>query len=129
MTVAEAQLELDHPEPAIVQLRYARRVLAKLGEGGRAEYRLSRLFRDAERARRSAPDADDRVILLSARELQVVGLLGTGLTLEQIGEQLFISRDTVKTHASRSYRKLGTHGRDEAVAEAERLGIVQRRPG
>ena len=124
LTVAEAQLELDHPEPAIVQLRYAQRVLAKLGEGGRAEYRLSRLFHDAERALRSLPDTDDRVVLLSARELQVVGLLRTGLTLEQIGERLFISRDTVKTHASRSYRKLGVHGRDEAVAEVERLGIL-----
>jgi LuxR family maltose regulon positive regulatory protein len=62
--------------------------------------------------------------VLSARELQVLGLLRTGLTLEQIGERLFISRDTVKTHASHSYRKLGAHGRDEAVTEAERLGIL-----
>jgi len=30
----------------------------------------------------------------------------------------------VKTHASQSYRKLGVHGRDEAVKEAVRLGIL-----
>jgi LuxR family maltose regulon positive regulatory protein len=126
LTVAEAQLELGRPNLAMVQLEYSRRVLAKLGEGGRAEYRVNKLFRETERMLRSSPDddADDRVALLSARELQVVGLLRTGLTLEQIGERLFISRDTVKTHARRSYRKLGAHGRDEAVAEAERLGIV-----
>ena len=77
----------------------------------------------APSAKRSDADAPTAAVL-SARELQVVGLLRTGLTLEQIGERLFISRDTVKTHASRSYKKLGAHGRDAAVAEAERLGIL-----
>jgi LuxR family maltose regulon positive regulatory protein len=126
LMLAEAQLGLGRSELAMAQLEDSRKTLAKLGEGGRAEYRLNKLFRETERALRSSPNADavDRVVLLSARELQVVGLLGTGLTLEQIGERLFISRDTVKTHASRSYRKLGVHGRDEATAEAERLGIV-----
>jgi LuxR family maltose regulon positive regulatory protein len=126
LTVAEAQLGLGRPESAMAQLADVRRTLAKLGDGGRAEYRLNKLLRETERKLRSSPDADadDRVVLLSARELQVVGLLRTDLTLEQIAERLFVSRDTVKTHASRSYRKLGVHGRDEAVAEAERLGIV-----
>ncbi len=124
LTVAEAQLGLGRPESAMAQLEDVQRTLAKLGDGGRAEYRLNRLVRQTERMLRRSADGDSPATSLSARELEVLGLLRTGLTLEQIGERLFISRDTVKTHASRSYRKLGAHGRDEAVAEAERLGIV-----
>jgi len=124
LAVAEAQLALGRPESAMAQLEQAQRILAKLGDGGRAAHRLNRLVRQTERmSRRSDADAPTAAVL-SARELQVVGLLRTGLTLEQIGERLFISRDTVKTHASRSYKKLGAHGRDAAVAEAERLGIL-----
>jgi ATP/maltotriose-dependent transcriptional regulator MalT len=122
--VAEAQLGLGRPESAMAQLEQAQRILAKLGDGGRAEHRLNRLVRQAERMSRRSDADSPTVTVLSARELQVIGLLRTGLTLEQVGERLFISRDTVKTHASRSYRKLGAHGRDAAVAEAERLGIL-----
>jgi LuxR family maltose regulon positive regulatory protein len=124
LTVAEAQLELGRPESAMAHLADAQRTLAKLGDGGRAEYRLNRLVRQTERMLRRSDGADGPATSLSARELQVLGLLRTGLTLKQIGERMYISRDTVKTHASRSYRKLGAHGRDEAVTNAERLGIL-----
>ena len=49
------------------------------------------------------------------------GILGLRTTR---GDRLFISRDTVKTHVSRVYRKLGVHSRQEAVTSAERRGIL-----
>ena len=75
--------------------------------------------------RRSAVGSAEATTFLSSRELQVLSLLRSGLTLEQIGDHLYISRDTVKTHASRAYRKLGVHDRKEAVASAERLGLLE----
>ena len=44
---------------------------------------------------------------MTAAELRLVPLLPTHLTYPEIGERLFISRHTVKTHAGSVYRKLG----------------------
>ena len=126
LTVTEARLERGLPDAAFEQLDRAQRDLARIGDGGRAEFRLSRLRRRLQRERSSTgAQHENTAVLLSSRELQVLGLLQQGLTLDRIGDRLFISRDTVKTHASRAYRKLGVHDRQEAVATAERLGILQ----
>lgn len=50
---------------------------------------------------------------LSPRESEVLPLLMLGLTSNSIGERLFISPQTVKTHAHRIYAKMGIHSRDE----------------
>jgi LuxR family maltose regulon positive regulatory protein len=42
----------------------------------------------------------------------------------QISEQLYLSTNTVKTHAQSVYRKLGVHSRSQAVAAARRHGLV-----
>ena len=44
-------------------------------------------------------------------------------TYQQIAEELVISINTVRTHVSHLYRKLGVRRRDQAVAEAKRLGL------
>lgn len=61
---------------------------------------------------------------LSERELEILGLFARKLSNKEIGSQLFISPGTVKRHAENIYQKLGTHGRRQAVAEAQRLGIL-----
>ncbi|MGC5168115.1 LuxR C-terminal-related transcriptional regulator [Luteimicrobium sp. DT211] len=61
---------------------------------------------------------------LTAAELRLVPLLSTYLTYPEIGEQLFISRHTVKTHASSVYRKLGASSRREAVERIVELGLA-----
>ena len=71
------------------------------------------------KGRRAPPES-----LLSPRELQVLTLLASRETLEDIGHRLYISRNTVKTYTSRVYRKLGASGRDDAVAAARRLGLL-----
>ncbi|MFN8028560.1 MAG: LuxR C-terminal-related transcriptional regulator [Acidimicrobiia bacterium] len=50
--------------------------------------------------------------------------LPTHLTFGAIAEELFVSRNTVKTQAIAIYRKLGVSSRDAAVAEARRLHLL-----
>jgi LuxR family maltose regulon positive regulatory protein len=65
---------------------------------------------------------------LTAAELRVLQFLPSRLTFQQIGEHLFLSQTTIKTHAQAIYRKLGTSSRDEAVARAQSLGLVESPP-
>lgn len=62
---------------------------------------------------------------LTAGELRVLQFLPSRLTFAQIGEHLFLSRATVKTHAMAIYRKLGVSSRDDAIARARALGLVE----
>ena len=61
---------------------------------------FTHLLDDAERRLRgkAAPRAPAEVEELSAREMSVLRLLGTELSVAEIGEQLYVSRNTVKTH-------------------------------
>jgi len=57
-------------------------------------------------------------------ELRVLRYLPTHLTFAAIAEELYVSRNTVKTQAIAIYRKLGVSSRDAAVAEARRLQLL-----
>jgi DNA-binding CsgD family transcriptional regulator len=59
---------------------------------------------------------------LTPTELQVVGLAVEGLTNPEIAGRLFISRDTVKTHLSHIYAKLGVTNRTELATLAASRG-------
>ncbi len=61
---------------------------------------------------------------LTAAELRLLPLLTTHLTFREIGDRLFVSRNTVKTQAISIYRKLGASSRGEAVHRAAELGLV-----
>jgi DNA-binding NarL/FixJ family response regulator len=58
---------------------------------------------------------------LSDREWQVLDLLATGATTDEVAERLVLSRETVRSHVKRVYRKLGVRSRDAAVSAASRL--------
>lgn len=60
---------------------------------------------------------------LSERELQIAFLLMSGLRNDEIAGRLFVSRNTVKTHLSHVYAKLGVRTRTEAVARCLELGL------
>jgi len=62
---------------------------------------------------------------LSAREWEVLKLVGRGLTNPDIGEMIFISEGTVKNHVSHIYEKLGFRTRAEAVAWAWEHGLMK----
>jgi len=61
---------------------------------------------------------------LTARELEVLRLLATGLSNNQIGEQLYISATTAKFHVSNIMRKLEVSRRAEAVYAASKRGLI-----
>jgi DNA-binding NarL/FixJ family response regulator len=80
------------------------------------------LVRDfLERASRGEATPEDP---LSPRELEVVKLIAEGLTSEEIGEQLFISRKTVDRHRENVLEKLGMRNRVELTRYAIRRGLV-----
>jgi LuxR family maltose regulon positive regulatory protein len=66
----------------------------------------------------------DGVDRLSDAELSVLRLLRSELSQREIGTELFISVNTVKTHARNIYRKLGVATRDEAVQRAKQLSLL-----
>lgn len=66
-----------------------------------------------------------RRLALTERELQVLRGMADGKSNAEIGRELFVSEDTVKTHARRLFRKLGARDRAHAVAAAFRAGIVR----
>jgi DNA-binding NarL/FixJ family response regulator len=85
---------------------------------GRAELAPSVVSRLVGRVR--APEAS----LLTARELEVLGLVADGATNRQAGARLHLSEATVKTHLLNVYSKLGVSDRAAAVAEGFRRGLL-----
>jgi DNA-binding NarL/FixJ family response regulator len=68
---------------------------------------------------------DDAAVPLTEREMDVLSLLGAGLSNKEIGERLYLSPDTVKTHLGNIYRKLEVESRAHAVAVALRRGLLK----
>ena len=62
---------------------------------------------------------------LTEREMQVLDGMSRGRSNAEIGRELYLSEDTVKTHARRLFRKLGAADRAHAVALGFRLGLVR----
>ncbi|UCN15691.1 response regulator transcription factor [Cellulomonas iranensis] len=62
--------------------------------------------------------------VLTKREIEVLVGMSHGRSNAQIGQELFLSEDTVKTHARRLFRKLGASDRAQAVAIGLRRGII-----
>ena len=77
-------------------------------------------------SRCASPSAGPRPVSepLSGSELRVLRYLPTNLTAPEIAGELYVSRNTVKTHMRNLYAKLGTHRRAEAVARARDLGLL-----
>ncbi len=61
---------------------------------------------------------------LSERELEVLGLLATGLTNKEVAAQLFLSVGTIKRHTHNIYGKLGVNNRTQAIVRAGELNLL-----
>jgi DNA-binding NarL/FixJ family response regulator len=73
-------------------------------------------------ARPSAPD--ERLEVLTPRELEILGLVGRGMSNHEIAEHLVLSPLTAKTHVSRLFLKLGARDRAQLVVIAYETGVV-----
>jgi len=78
------------------------------------------------RAQRASGDAlsDAAALALSPREVEVLKLLGDGLTADEIAGRSFVAPSTVRSHVKSVYGKLGVHRRVEALKRATELGII-----
>jgi LuxR family maltose regulon positive regulatory protein len=120
--LALAQLALlagDRPEARELYNR-AERQLAACADPGFLRSRFEQTQRIGARTSRPRPATDD----LSERELAVLRLLPSQLSLRQIGDELYVSFNTVKTHARNIYAKLRVASRGEAVARARELHLL-----
>ena len=68
---------------------------------------------------------DEQIDQLTDREIEILELLGTGISNKDIAERLFISENTVKYHVRNVLQKLNVQNRTEAVAFALREGLIR----
>jgi LuxR family maltose regulon positive regulatory protein len=118
-----ARARLGDSEEAHAALARARDVL-----GGKTVQGLAATFEELTREL-GAPSAGSAAVAtmeepLSGAELRVLRLLPTALTYREIGAELYLSLNTVRTHAGRVRRKLGASTRDEAVSRARERGLL-----
>ncbi|GGZ30070.1 DNA-binding response regulator [Streptomyces inusitatus] len=74
------------------------------------------------RAPEEPPAGESQLGHLSAREREILALIGEGLTNRQIGERLYLAEKTVKNHISRLLAKLGVERRIQAAVLATQFG-------
>jgi len=71
------------------------------------------------------PDVKKREQLnITQREFEILELMAQGLSNREIAEKLFVSENTVKTHSSRVFDKLGAKRRTQAVQMAKEFGLL-----
>ncbi len=99
----------------------AQQILAAFPDGVEAlQGRLDGLRRQLGVPHAAAPGGS----ALTGREVAVLHLLRGTLSLREIGLELYVSPNTVKTHAQAIYRKLGVSTRHDAVARAHESGVL-----
>ena len=83
----------------------------------------------ADAAARAVPrpgaEGAEGIPALTERELQVLRGMSRGRSNAEIGKELYLSEDTVKTHARRLFRKIGAADRAQAAAKGFRFGLVR----
>ncbi len=122
--LARAEILVRLADPGAVAAAERAIELARRG-GDVTSLRESRALRDRAAATpaRSLPPAQ-LVEPLTARELEVLGLVAAGHSNRQIAAKLFVTVSTVKTHVHTVSGKLGAANRVEAVARARELGLL-----
>ena len=76
--------------------------------------------------KKSTPDRYDQQRLgLSNRELEVLELMSQGYSNQEIADKIFVSLNTVKTHISKVYQKMGVQRRTQAVQKAREMALIQ----
>lgn len=85
---------------------------------------VSRIIRIYDQEDGTAVGCESGTYLLSARELEVLQLLGSEYSNAEIADELFITERTVKHHNARIYQKLGVKNRLEAILKAKEIRLI-----
>jgi LuxR family transcriptional regulator, maltose regulon positive regulatory protein len=118
--IARAQLELADQGGARAMLDEIDAILRRCPNLGILVEQAADLRSSLSAAGRDVPGVSP----LTEAELRVLPLLSTHLTFREIGERLYLSRHTVKSHAMSIYRKLGVGSRGAAVERAREIGLL-----
>jgi DNA-binding NarL/FixJ family response regulator len=62
---------------------------------------------------------------LTSREMEILQLMSLGYTNRKIADKLYVSINTVKTHASNLFDKLGASNRVDALVKAREVGVLE----
>jgi LuxR family maltose regulon positive regulatory protein len=116
---------LGRDEEAMARLDGAAQILARHPDAGRLHDRYRETARRLGRDARSQSAGSE----LSGAERRILRLLVTNLTLREIGDELCLSLNTVKTHTHSIYKKLGASSRAEAVDAARGRDAIGNSPG
>jgi LuxR family maltose regulon positive regulatory protein len=124
----QARIELIRVHLALADLAGARTLMREVDELLRRRPGLGTLTGEAaalraQLARERGPSAPGASALTGA-ELRLLPMLSTHLSFAEIGEELFLSRHTIKSHARSLYRKLGASTRSQAITRARELGLL-----
>ena len=124
LIAAETYLLLGNHRAASVHARTAASRLEVFGDAGIFGERLTQVQR-ALRSEGATVDAQGtEPSPLTDRELQILAMLQSDLSLRDIASELFVSRNTVKTHVASAYRKLDVTSRTAAIARADQLNLI-----
>ena len=69
-------------------------------------------------------EAKREELAITPREMEILELIAQGMSNREIAEKLFVSENTVKTHSSRVFDKLGARRRTQAVRLAKEFGLL-----
>ncbi len=125
LLTAETNAAIGEQRAAAVHAEAAQRHQELLTDAGIFEGRLAALTIEKSPEAGTTRSAGTSPTL-TARELDVLTLLPTALSLREVGDHLYVSRDTVKTYVTRIYRKLGVSSRSAAITRATDLGLLER---
>ncbi len=124
LVLAKVRIARARLSSAASDLERAQRVIKEFRDPGRLPAIAATVARELARAQAAA--GSTRLIEEpSPAELAVLRGLAAGLSRREVGNQLYISLNTVKTHTRELYRKLGATSQAEAVARAEALGLLE----
>ena len=125
LLIAETNAAIGDKRSAALHAETAQRHQELLSDAGVFEGRLTALMTEKppETETTLSPSTPPALTL---RELDVLTLLPTALSLREVGDRLYVSRDTVKTYVTRIYRKLGVSSRSAAITRATDLGLLER---
>jgi LuxR family maltose regulon positive regulatory protein len=121
LRLAPVLADLGDRREAAALLDEVSHVLTALPDG--ADAQLARLGRLQHRVA-ARPRVVSLAEPLTDRELAVLRLLRGTLSLREIGQQLYLSQNTIKTHTRAIYRKLGASTRQDALARAQEIDIL-----
>jgi len=125
----QARSELARVHLGLADLAGARTLMREVDEVLRRRPGLGTLVEEAQALR--AQLAEQRgttspgASALTAAELRLLPLLSTHLSFPEIGQELFVSRHTVKSQVNSIYRKLDASSRSQAVTRARQLGLLE----